>query len=303
MIYGLSTIIPKVINYLLTPYLTYIALTESDFGVIGYFYAIIPFAFSILLLGMESGFFRFVGKEASEESRKKVFSTVWSTSVLLALLFFAIVILFRSHIYKLIDGDYHISIISSVATIILIDVISAIPFAQLRESNKAMCFTVIKGLSVVINVMLVVFFYSLLPELKDNHLFSWMWVDNYGAGYFFVANIVSSFVALLMVLKSTKYIKLSIDPKLLKSVLIFSVPLFIGGLAGTANEFLDRFFIKELLPKDIADDELGIYVATIKLTAIMVIFTQMYRYAAEPLFLSKLRGEEFKDSNAIVTRL
>ncbi len=301
VIYGLSTIIPKVINYLLTPYLTYIALNESDFGVIGYFYAVIPFAFSILLLGMENGFFRFTGKDNA--NREKVFTTVWSTSTLLATIFFLLALLFSKSIYNVSGGGYHISIIYSVAAIILFDVIAAIPFAKLREGERAMRFTIIKAASVVVNVIMVIFFYSLLPMLKTNPLFSWLWIEGYGAGYFFIANVLSSGFALIMVLFSVGRLKLSIDKRLLQKVLLFSVPLFIGGLAGTANEFMDRFLVRYLMPKDIALEQLGIYSATLKLTAIMVIFTQMYRYAAEPLFLAKLKSEEFKDNNAIVTLL
>ncbi len=303
LIYGLSTIIPKVINYLLTPYLTYIALTEVDFGVIGYFYAAIPFAFSILLLGCENGFFRFTGKGESTHEKNQVYSTLWGFTALLATLFFTFVLLFRGALFDVTGGGYPPAIIPIVGGIITMDVISAIPFAKLREGQKAARFTIIKGLSVVINVLLVVFFYSILPELRSTELFSWMWIDNFGSGYFFISNLISSTIATIMAVVSVGSIKLSISRLLLRKVLLFSIPLFIGGLAGTANEFMDRFLIRYLLPENIALSQLGIYSATLKITAIMVIFTQMYRYAAEPLFLARLNKDEFKSNNSIVTML
>ncbi len=305
VVYGLSTIIPKVINYLLTPYLTYIALSKTDFGVIGYFYAVIPFVFSILLMGMETGFFRFVGKDnmASGRGKEAVYTTIWSSTVLFASIFFLLVLLFQDALYGITGGGYHQSIIGVVAGIILVDVIAAIPFSKLRESDRAIRFASIKAISVIFNVLLVVLFYSVLPMLKDSACFCWMWIDDYGSGYFFISNLLSSILGLVMVLCSVKTLRLSIDRVLLIRVLRFSVPLFIGGLTATANEFLDRFLIRYLMPESVALAQLGVYSATVKLTAIMVIFTQMYRYAAEPLFLARLNKSEFKENNALVTTL
>lgn len=299
LIYGLSTVIPKVINYFLTPYLTYIAMSEKEFGEISYFYAIIPFAFSILLLGMENGFFRFMGKSENEEDRYKVFRTIWSSTITLAALFFATVSVFQRNILNLLDGDFNPSIVLIVAGIIVVDVISTIPFARLREGEKAIKYSLIKCVAVITNVILVVFFYSALPSLKDNSLISWMWVENFDIGYFMVANLVSSLIAFGVVCRTIEKFSFGIDVPLLKKILKFSIPLFIGGLAGVANDYLDRFFIQGLLPKEIKYSELGIYGATLKITAIMVIFTQMYRFAAEPIFLAKLKTEDFKENNAI----
>lgn len=313
LVYGLSTIIPKVVNYLLTPYLTYVALTEMDYGVISYMYAAIPFAFAVLLLGMETGFFRFTGKVlegavsgvsaersavGERGSSELVFTTVWGTTILLSALFLGLTVLFTDEIYALISMDFAPSIIPLVGGIIFLDVACATPFAKLREEGKPLTFSLIKGLSVLVNIVLTVFFYSALPLLLDNGCFSWMWIGDFGSGYIFVANLLASFVTLIVVMCYVPVKRMRVSLKLLRKILFFSIPLFIGGLAGTANEFLDRFFIKEFLPKEIAQLEVGYYSATLKITAVMVIFTQMYRYAAEPLFLARLKKSEFGSNNA-----
>lgn len=274
-------------------------MSEKEFGEISYFYAMIPFAFSILLLGMENGFFRFMGKGETEKERSDVFSTVWSSTIILSALFLSLVAIFKTNILNMLDGDFSASIVMLVAGIIVLDVISTTPFAKLREGEKAIKYSLIKSLAVIVNVVLVVFFYSALPILKDNDLFSWMWIENFNIGYFLTANLVSSLVAFIIVCKTVDKFSFGIDRGLLKRILIFSIPLFIGGLAGTANEYLDRFFIQGLLPSEVKYSELGIYSATLKITAIMVIFTQMYRFAAEPLFLARLKTEDFKQNNAI----
>lgn len=299
-IYGLGTIIPKVINYLLTPYLTYTTLSKGDFGVMGYFYAIVPVVFAILLMGLESAYFRFAGKEDSEHGRQELFSTLWSATLLLSAVFLILSLLFQGSVYRFMGGGFDPSIIWIVSLIIFVDVAVSIPFAKLREQGRAMRFSTIKALSVVITVLFTIFFYSLLPYLKDEPLFSWMWVNDFGCGYVFVANLIGSFASFLMILPSIRGARLTINPRLLKAVLLFSIPLFVGGLAGISNDLLDRFFIEGLLPDEIKWEELGIYTAATKVTALMVIFTQMYRYAAEPMFLAKFKKDDFKAANAEV---
>lgn len=45
-------------------------------------------------------------------------------------------------------------------------------------------------------------------------------------------------------------------------------------------------------------EQLGIYGAIAKIAVIMTLFTQMYRYAAEPFFLSNFRKDDFLEMNA-----
>ena len=80
--------------------------------------------------------------------------------------------------------------------------------------------------------------------------------------------------------------------------MVYSLPLLISGIAGTANEFIDRQMIKYLTPEATAMAELGIYGAIVKIAVVMTLFTQMYRLAAEPFFLAGFKKEEFKEANA-----
>lgn len=298
-IYGLGTIIPRFVNYLLTPYLTYsLALNEYNFGVMGYFYATIPFVVAILTMGMETGFFRFCGKAESLQEKDRLFSTILTAFTLSSVLLMVLVSIFQQNIYDAIGQVYAPQIISIVGALIATDVISSISFAKLREEGRAKRFTIIRASNVFINVGFVVFFYSVLPLIKDYPLFSWMWVDDFGAGYVFVANLIASILTMFMLRSTFRGARLRIDPKLLKSVILFSLPLFVSGFNGIANDFIDRQLLAVLAPHDVAMDQIGLYSATLKITAIMTIFTQMYRYAAEPMFLSKLKKDDFNKDNA-----
>jgi O-antigen/teichoic acid export membrane protein len=55
--------------------------------------------------------------------------------------------------------------------------------------------------------------------------------------------------------------------------------------------------IKYIIPDD-AMSQLGVYGAICKIAVVMTLFTQMYRLAAEPFFLSNFSKEQFVESNA-----
>ncbi len=301
-IYGLSTIVPRLINYLLAPYLTYYALNTEEFGVMGYFYATIPFGLSLLTMGMENAFFKFTGKYESAKEKRDVYNTSLSFVICLCALFLTAIYLFQDNIYSLISMNFAKEIIMLSALIIVVDTINALPFARLREEQRSIKFTVLKAVSVLINVTFVIFFYTVLPLIKENPSFEWLWIENFGAGYVFVANLIASTATLIFLYLTYLDFRFRINLKLLKTILIFSIPLFISGFSGTANEFIDRQMMAILIPESKALSEIGIYTATLKIASLMVIFTQMYRYAAEPLFLSKMKKEDFKENNAEVTK-
>jgi O-antigen/teichoic acid export membrane protein len=117
-------------------------------------------------------------------------------------------------------------------------------------------------------------------------------------GWVFVANLVASITTLALLLPTTRGTAPRIDRALLRKILLYSLPLLISGVAGTANEFIDRQMIKYLTPEATAMAELGVYGAIVKIAVVMTLFTQMYRLAAEPFFLAGFKKEEFKEANA-----
>ena len=116
-------------------------------------------------------------------------------------------------------------------------------------------------------------------------------------GWVFVANLAASVVTWCVILLTTDRVLPRIDRRLLTAVFAYSLPLLVGGLAGTANEFIDRQLIKYLVPAG-AMAQLGVYGAITKIAVVMMLFYQMYRLAAEPFFLSNFRKEEFVAMNA-----
>ena len=294
-IYGISTIVVRFLNYLLTPYYTRI-FTQGEYGVITDIYALIPFALVLLSMGMESSYFRFTTRAEEEGGdvevgKRKVFATTWGITALAATLFFGVVWLFNMPISEAMGKAYvaHPEYVTIVAAIVMVDVWSIIPFSRLREQGKAMRFVLLKALSVMLNVGLAIGFG--MAGLYDT---------SFGIGWVLIANLAASIITFMALLPTTNRTLPRIDGALLRKIFVYSLPLLISGIAGTANEFVDRQMIKYLTPggEEMAMADLGIYGAIVKIAVVMTLFTQMYRLAAEPFFLSSFKKEEFKEANA-----
>jgi O-antigen/teichoic acid export membrane protein len=181
----------------------------------------------------------------------------------------------------------HPSYIVLMALIVMFDVWATIPFSRLREQRRAVTFVALKIANIVIQVALAIAFGTA----------GW-YASDFGVGWVFVANLCSSAATWLMVLATCNRVVPRIDWALLRRIFAYSVPLLVGGIAGTAGEFIDRQLIKILTPEEAAFAQLGIYGAVTKIAVVMLLFTQMYRLAAEPFFLSNFRKEEFVETNA-----
>ena len=291
-VYGISTIVVRFLSYLLTPYYTRVFGQEA-YGVVTYVYALIPLVLTLLTMGMESSYFRFSAKadEAGGDvpaAKRRLFATTWGITSLAALVFFLLALLFRHPLSGMMGAAYtaHPEYVVLVAAIILFDVWTSIPFARLREQGRALRYVEFKAMSVVLNVALAFGFGA--AGLFDTA---------FGVGWVFVANLAASAVTWLAILPTTDRTVPRIDRRLLARIFVYSLPLLIGGLAGTANEFIDRQLIVYLLP-DGALAQLGVYGAITKIAVVMMLFYQMYRLAAEPFFLSNFRKSDFVQMNA-----
>ena len=291
-VYGISTIVVRFLSYLLTPYYTRI-FGQETYGIVTDIYALIPLALTLLTMGMESSYFRFSAKaeEAGGDVRaakRRLFATTWGVTSLAAVVFFVLVASFRNGVAGLMGEAYaaHPEYVVWVGLIILFDVWACIPFSRLREQGRALLFVGIKALNVVMNVALAVAFGV-----------AGLFATEFGVGWVFVANLIASVVTWLGILATVDRTVPKINWALLAAVFAYSLPLLVGGLAGTANEFIDRQLIKYLVPEG-AMAQVGIYGAITKIAVVMMLFYQMYRLAAEPFFLSNFKKSDFVQMNA-----
>ncbi|MBQ5608709.1 MAG: polysaccharide biosynthesis C-terminal domain-containing protein [Rikenellaceae bacterium] len=291
-IYGISTIVGRFLSYLLTPYYTRV-FGQAEYGIITDIYALIPFALVVLTMGMESGYFRFAAKADAaggdvKAAKKRLFSTVWGITSLAAAVFFVAVAALREPIARAMGEAYvaHPEYVVLVGAIVMFDVVSCIPFSRLREQGRAGRFVTLKMLNIVLQTGLAFAFGAM-----------GLFATEFGVGWAFVANLAASVITFLSILPTTERTVPKVDWLLLATIFSYSLPLLVSGVAGTANEFIDRQMIKYLVPEN-AMAQLGIYGAITKIAVVMMLFTQMYRLAAEPFFLANYRKDDFKTMNA-----
>lgn len=298
VIYGLSTIVPRFLNFLLVPLYTWFFSTE-EYGVVTELYAYAIFLNIVLTYGMETAFFKFSQNNANTD---KIYSTILFSIVSSSIVFATLVFLFATPISGALGYEQNPEFIWIFGLIISIDAVCAIPFVKLRKQNKAFRFASIKLMNVGVNVTLNLLFIVLFPWLIKNgyNLPVWLYNPDIGLGYIFISNLVASVVTLLIVSPLISF-RGGFDSVLLKKILGYSLPLLVAGFAGSINEALDRVIIKHLVPDNqSALGQLGIYGANFKLAVLLVLFIQTFRFAAEPFFFNY---EKEKDSRVMFSKI
>ena len=295
-IYGASNILARIFNYLLVPLYTRVFL-PSEFGTITEMYAWAAILAVILTYGMETAFFRYSEKETDKD---KVYSTALISLLLSSAIFVLIISLFTQNIATTLRYVHHKEYITWFALICSLDSIASIPFAKLRAQNKVIRFATLKIIFIGINIVFNIFFLLICPYIYRHqtpilynliHLF---FNGEVTVGYVFIANLLSSIIILVLLLPEIISVRIRTDIHLWKRMLKYALPLLIAGLAGNINEIGDRLMLKYLLPANISMYQLGIYGACYKVSILITLFIQAFRYAAEPFFFSYEKESDSK---------
>ena len=288
MIYGLSTILARIINFLFVPIYTRLLSPES-YGVVTEFMAYIAVLQVMLVLGLETGCFRFANKEGIDT--KKVYSSAFVTVFGVSAAFLALMIAFASPIASALGYGGYESCIMYMGGILALDAVTAILFAKLRQENKALKFAVLKTVKIITETAANLVLFLWFPT----HVDSAPWLLNFipatpDFSYVIFSIFISCVVCGLMFIPDFLKLSFSLDPKLMKQMLAYSIPLMIAALPGVVNDFLDRILFRYFDTNAEAwRSSLGLYQAAVKLAVIMNLFIQMFRYAAEPFFFRQSR--------------
>ncbi len=286
----MGTVVPRLLNYIvLTPFFTRI-FKLGEYGVVTELYAYVVFLMVILTYGMETGYFRYAEKNKNPD---EVYTTSLVSLFITSLSFIVAVLIFSGNIADILDYSDNPEYIVMIGLIVGIDAFTAIPFARLRQKNKAVKFAFIKIISIVINITLNFFLLYFIPKYDLNEkykIISSIYSTDIGVGYVFVSNLVASLISLLLLLGEILKVKIKFNKKLWKELIYYSLPLLVAGLAGTINEALDRIMIKHLITGELKPlEQLGIYGANYKIAVLMQLFIQMFRFAAEPFYFARAK--------------
>jgi O-antigen/teichoic acid export membrane protein len=302
VVYGLGSILPRVITFLFSFVLTYLFEKPSELSANTEYYAYISFINILFTYGMETAFFHFSGKS---ENKNLVYSTALMSVVASCIGFSFLFILFSGSIAEFIKDPGHANFVTWCILIVATDAMMAIPFARMRLRNQARRFASLKLLNVFIFILVnSFFFYVCKPAYfnDSNSFFAGLYKPEIGVGYTFLAGLIANTVCLLVMAKEFLRIDYVFDKHLWKQMLSYAWPLLILGFAGMINETFDRFILKYLLPEDIAKTELGVYGACYRIAMLMTIFTTAFKYAAEPFFFNQAKLADSKKLNALVMK-
>jgi O-antigen/teichoic acid export membrane protein len=297
-IYGIPTILGRFLQYLLVILLTRVFL-RNEYGVISVFYSYASFLMVILTYGMETTFFRFSETETRKDG---VFSTAMLSIVLTSTAFLLLSNIFAGQLASWMEYPLHKEYVIWFAWILGLDALCSIPFARLRAQNRAKRFAAIKLINIVTNVLLTLFFLLLCPylyshypgTLHDNWLFGLIYRSDWSIEYVFIANLLASILTFVLLAPEVFRMKFEFHPALWRKMLIYTWPLLFAGMAGIVNETFDRLLLRYLLPHDISEAQVGIYSACYKISILMTLFVQAYRFAAEPFFFAQAKEKDAK---------
>jgi len=283
-IYGLSSIIGRFLNYLLVPlYTAKLSVASGGYGIITNIYAYVALVLVLLTFGMETTYFRFTNKTHTDSE------TVYGTTLIsvgsISLLFAILVLLFLSPISQVMGYGDHPDYVGVMAVTVAIDAFLCIPFAHLRQQKKAVKFAALKLLNIVISILLnLIYFY---------------FMDGKDVGYVFYINLICT--AMLAVCLITEYtgFRWKLDKQLLRTMLSYSWPILVLGIAGILNQTADKMLFPYIYKGGDMQAQLGIYGACSKIAMIMAMITQAFRFAYEPIVFA---GVKDKDSHEMYAK-
>lgn len=300
-IYGLSSIVARVINFFFVPLYTRM-LTTGNYGLASELLAYIALLQVVLTFGMETGFFRFASKDKSRS--ELVFSTALLSLGVSALSFLLLIAVFSGQLSQFTGHPQNYLIYC--ALILAIDCFTAILFAELRFNNKAFNFALFRSIKILsevgFNLLLFFFLPSYFIAHPDSFLLNFIPAKP-DYGYILLAILLSCIVSIVLFIPRLLKLKFTFSKQQFHELLIYSLPLMIAGLPGVANDFISRIFFRFFAPSSSPwQDQLGIFNANAKLAVFMVLFVQMFRYAAEPFFFSSSLRDDMKKVYADVMK-
>ncbi|GAB4030999.1 MAG: hypothetical protein Fur0012_07720 [Elusimicrobiota bacterium] len=261
LIYGLSTVLARLLNFVLMPFYTHYLL-PGQYGIVATVFSYIAFFNIIYGYGLNQGYMRHYKEEGALSSS---FNAVFYTSILLS----AIVSFFSIPLSKLSGiGAENYRLIIYSAGILCLDAFSLIPMADLRIKHKAGSFVLIRTLSIAVNVALNVLFLAFFHA---------------GIEGIFYANLISSAIAVFCVGGYFSSLKQKMNLLLLRSIFAYSLPFLPAGLSIMIVQVIDRPVMLKLSDAW----TVGIYQANYRLAIIMSLLVTMFDQAWRPFVIER----------------
>lgn len=269
LVYGLSTVVARLLNFLLTPFYTY-TLTKEDLGTASAAFAYIAFFNIVYQYGMDQAYMRHAVDEDGRSPEEKFSTAFWSV-LASSLALSAAVFAFAAPLAEWGRIGEHPELVRFGAGILALDALSTLPFAELRLRHKAWVFAGVRSFNIVLTLVLNVVF------LRRLHL---------GVDGVFLANLIASGATLLLLAPLlAELVRPVFALPLWKDLVRFGLPLVASGLPSVAVQVIDRPIMLRLTDKA----TVGLYQANFRLGVFMALVVTMFDQAWRPFFLQKAK--------------
>lgn len=304
-IYGLSTIISRMIYFVLTPIYTR-TLPVGGLGIFTTLYGNASIVNAILAFGMETTYFRYLQKKS--DNKQQVYNNAFGAVIAVSLVFLLFSFLFLDNIIEYTQAgvtkdhaDYTFYV-KNFLIILVADAFCVIPFAKIRADGRPVKYAFIKCTNILFVMLLNLFFLFGLPFIINHQLPGAQWIASWyrphWVGYVFLANTIASILTIFLLLPEILKLKLKFDPFLFKEMFVYSWPILIANISFIINESIDKVMLKQMLPHAIGDQQVGIYGTCAKIALFLSIFVQAFRLGAEPFFFSHSKNKNAGETYA-----
>jgi O-antigen/teichoic acid export membrane protein len=313
LVYGISSIAARFINYLLVPFYT-MYFDPAAYGIIGLIYGAVVFLNVLFTFGMESSYLRYgADRERSRDVFTSIQATIFGGASLLVLaswLFMPVLApllgldAFASVPPEEISGPTAAlglhpftaeSLFCMMLAILWLDALAVAPFAELRLVRKTLTYALIRLGSVIVNVAL--------------NLYLVIWAG-WGIEAVLASNLIASLLtAAVLVLFTMDLYRGKWRSEYIRRALWFGIPYIPAGLSHAVNEVLSRFAVNNM-PQEAVDrlygsqytveDITGIFNACIKLSVFMLLAVQMFRMAWLPFVMRQSESDDARKTFAEV---
>jgi O-antigen/teichoic acid export membrane protein len=302
-VYGISSIVGRLINFLLFPLYSHVFLPDEYAPVI-VIYASFMFLNILFQHGMESSYLKFASDRKEREGRSPAFGTALVSLGLVAAALSVLMLLAQQPVADLIGlGDSYLYFLGYAAAILFLDAVAVVPFADLRLRNRPWVFATIRIINIAANVglnLILIFGFKM------------------GVESILIANVAASGLTVLVLIPTCLARIDRVDTGLWKKMMLFGLPFIPGGIGYAMTERINLFFLAKMDagvvqklygitpdsnpqlfeqsgiqgPQVFAEHIVGMYGGIIKLSVLMALFVQMFRYAWQPFFLQHQNDED-----------
>ena len=244
---------------------------------------------------METTFFRFMNRE--NEDPEKVYSTTLRMLATTSLFSIVLVLLLLQPIAGLAGYADNPEYVAVMYVTVAIDAFMCIPFAYLRYQHKPLKYAMLKIVNILLNITLNLLYLIILPALKLNPFGIYDEQFTLDVAFVFYINLTCTVVSLMLLWKELRGFRFGFDKDVCKRMLTYTWPLLIMGVAGQLNQAASQILFPYFFDgsRQEARAQLGIYGACIKIAMIMVMITQAFRLAYEPLVFGNSKDKNNRE--------